>query len=199
LQRRLLYLILLIAISPFATKIPCFSVPYLKGLAAAISETQNKAALVLWIALLSYVAYKRGYPWKRIILEAILLNLLIFVFKCSFQSPRPLVHPKGICDWEDLGYPSGHTARAFWVALWLSEFFPKYTFLFISYGVAVAWSRVELCVHFPLDTVGGLLVALMVFGSLSSKRMKEVSSRSSSNTKNTMQRSFQRSQKFPWS
>ena len=162
-KKKVAYLILLLALAPLSTRVPCAKLPGLERVAYFLSETQGKLAFVIWTSLLAYLAYKKGYSWKGLIAEAVLLNLLVLLFKCVFHAPRPLASPQGFCDWENMGYPSGHTARTFWVALWLSELLPRYAPAFLLYALAVAWSRVELCKHFPLDTVGGLLLALLTF------------------------------------
>ncbi len=158
---KLVALLVLLILGPFATEIPCFKLPGLEVVAKALSVTQEFFAFVLWTIAISYLYKKRGGSWKEVILEAALLNLLVLLFKCAFHSPRPLAHPKGFCDWEALGYPSGHTARATWVSLWLSELLGNKAVLL--YAVLVGWSRIELCKHYPLDVVGGFLLGYITY------------------------------------
>jgi len=61
------------------------------------------------------------------------------------------------------GFPSGHTALATVLILTLLPHLPKYLrWLPIAWIGVVAWSRMYLGVHAPLDVVGGLLVGLLV-------------------------------------
>ena len=55
-------------------------------------------------------------------------------------------------------FPSGHTATAVAAAIVLSYFAPRAAPLFAILAAAVAYSRLYVGVHFPLDIVGGALV-----------------------------------------
>ncbi|MFP4163636.1 MAG: phosphatase PAP2 family protein [Chitinispirillaceae bacterium] len=58
-------------------------------------------------------------------------------------------------------FPSGHTATAFTGAAILVYFFGGWFWLsFVAAGL-VAYSRIYIGVHFPLDTVGGALLGTM--------------------------------------
>lgn len=59
-------------------------------------------------------------------------------------------------------FPSGHTATAFTGAAILVYLFGGW--FWISLGVAglVAYSRIYMGVHFPLDTLGGCMLALVI-------------------------------------
>ncbi|WP_157058783.1 phosphatase PAP2 family protein [Ignicoccus islandicus] len=144
---------LIFALAPFSSSIPCFDVGA-KGLAKLISITQSLPFFVVWTAL---IAYKRKSEWKEVVLEAIALNLAVFALKECLMRPRP----PGSTSFS-YGYPSGHSARAMWVALHLSELYPSLRPALFAYAIAVGWSRVELCEHFPLDVLGGYLVAYSI-------------------------------------
>ena len=152
-RKLIVAIIVLIALAPFSTSIPCFKLG-LEGLAKVLSLTQSLPSFIVWVAVLSLV---RRRQWKLIVLEALVLNLAVLILKEAFMRPRP---PGSTAF--SFGYPSGHSARALWVALHLSEVYPSFKPLFLIYALLVGWSRIELCQHYPIDIIGGYLVAYSV-------------------------------------
>ena len=55
-------------------------------------------------------------------------------------------------------FPSGHTATAFAGATMLSLFMPRAAPAFYVLAAAIAYSRLYVGVHFPLDVVGGAVI-----------------------------------------
>ena len=58
-------------------------------------------------------------------------------------------------------FPSGHTATAFAGATILSFFVPRAAPAFYVLAAAIAYSRLYVGVHFPLDVVGGMAIGLV--------------------------------------
>jgi undecaprenyl-diphosphatase len=74
-----------------------------------------------------------------------------------YAEPDPLVRTP-----HDGSFPSGHAATSFAAATILSFAFPRFApFLFVL-AAAVAWSRVYVGVHYPLDIVGGAVLGVLV-------------------------------------
>lgn len=58
-------------------------------------------------------------------------------------------------------FPSGHTATAFAGATMLSFFAPRAAPVFYVLAAAIAYSRLYVGVHFPLDVIGGVVIGVV--------------------------------------
>ena len=98
-----------------------------------------------------------------LLVDAVLCNLIL----------KPLVARVRPCDIladvqllisrpDDFSFPSGHTAASFAsvTALWLAGK-KRLAGAALVLGVFIAFSRLYLCVHFPTDILGGVLVGLV--------------------------------------
>jgi membrane-associated phospholipid phosphatase len=109
----------------------------------------------------------------------LLSGLAVQVIKNLYSFPRPLTYfnnhiaihtirnylPKGFSS-----FPSGHSASAFALAASIAYFTPrwKYSFLLLLFGCAVAFSRIYVAAHFPVDVLAGSLLGIFA-GYLCSK------------------------------
>jgi undecaprenyl-diphosphatase len=86
--------------------------------------------------------------------------------KALVDRPRPFVRypePKLLVPRpHDASFPSGHAATSFAAATILSFAFPKAAPAFLVLAAAVAYSRVYVGVHYPLDVIQGAALGALV-------------------------------------
>ncbi len=86
--------------------------------------------------------------------------------KALFERPRPPLRypePKTLVPLpHDASFPSGHAATSFAAATMLSFTFPRFAPPLYVLAAAVAFSRVYVGVHYPLDVIGGAILGALV-------------------------------------
>lgn len=136
--------------------------------------TLKWSSIPLYIVLL-YLIHK-NYGTKPTLLVLVLVALMITatdqlanLFKHGFQRPRP-------CQVESLkdtirfvaercgryGYFSAHAASSMAAAVFsglvLKPYYKKLIFVLLIWAVIVAYSRIYLGVHYPLDSITGMAI-----------------------------------------
>jgi undecaprenyl-diphosphatase len=133
----------------------------------------------LYLIIIAILYANEG--WDSPFLRAILLGFLIerpiyFVLKNGFKRNRPEAALKNfrslITPSDKFSFPSGHTSAAFMMATLMSYFFPALMIPLYCWAALVGFSRVILGVHFPTDTLVGVILgistALFSLGQISS-------------------------------
>jgi len=141
---------------------------------------------VPFYAFLFFLIWK-NFGWKKTLLILVLTAVMIIaadqftnILKVNVKRLRPcftngfegLMRPIGCERSGQFGFTSAHSANHFALALFLGLIFKSRIkwfiyFLFVWAGV-VAYSRIYLGVHFPLDIICGGIIGL-IFGWLSYK------------------------------
>ena len=134
--------------------------------------TSAGAEITIPILFLGYLIWKKNaflksYVISYIFSSVIVLFLKLIVFK---EAMRPLAYFKGqtqswhlvqnllISEYNSM--PSGHTSAAWFMCFWISLLAnkPLLTLLMVFYAILVAYSRVYLFQHFPVDTAVGAFI-----------------------------------------
>lgn len=139
----------------------------------------NKLTFIPLYAILLYLIYKH-LGWKTLLLLIVVIAAMITftdqvtnLFKDGFQRPRPC-RAEGVenvmryiaprCG--KYGFFSGHASNSMAVAVFagllLKSYYEKLIFILLFWSVIVAYSRIYVGVHYPLDIICG-----MAFGALS--------------------------------
>ncbi|MDC9728806.1 MAG: phosphatase PAP2 family protein [Methyloprofundus sp.] len=139
---------------------------YLASAARYISRTGDGH---IYLLLMAFLYVKEG--WQSPFLQTLILALLIerptyFILKNGFKRNRPqaalndfhsLVTPS-----DQFSFPSGHTSAAFMVTIITGFFIPALLLPLLLWAALVGFSRVVLGVHFPTDTLAGLILGVSV-------------------------------------
>ena len=118
------------------------------------------------IALGLGVVYRRwGVIWLTWIAIA-LADWTATGLKALVDRPRPperYAEPKTLVPVpHDASFPSGHAATSFAAATMISFAFPRLAPALFVLAAAVAFSRVYVGVHYPLDVLGGAVLGVLV-------------------------------------
>lgn len=133
--------------------------------------------VVFYLSLLLYIGYKRNTQQAVIlfffaVLLVVITDQITNAFKYGFERLRPC-YTEGIKEkmrWVKEGcggrysFFSGHASNSFALATFFGFIFSKYKRLLpLMFGLAaaVAYSRIYLGVHFPLDILCGSLFGIL--------------------------------------
>lgn len=130
-------------------------------------------------AFLLYLIYKKFGLKSLLILVVVIFFMILFtdqvtnLFKRGFERPRPCGEASLIDQMRFVaercgkyGFFSGHSsnsmAAAVFAGLFLRRFYKNLIFILLFWSAVVAYSRIYVGVHYPLDIVCGL-----AFGAIS--------------------------------
>ena len=118
------------------------------------------AVLIAALKKKSAMLRKIFYKLLAVLIIAALTSLTI---KSIFGRERPFKTYPDIQKLSEAGsssFPSGHTLEAFAMAVAVSISFPRKKFIIplFTWAALVAYSRMALGVHYPVDVLGGMLI-----------------------------------------
>jgi undecaprenyl-diphosphatase len=122
----------------------------------------------VWIVCALVLALVRRQPVAFMLVTAGVLtaDMLALLLKLVGGRDRPfIVDPEQdplVGTPLDLSFPSGHAATSFAGATLLSAFLPRLRLPLYLLAALVAWSRVYVGVHYPLDILAGALLGTVV-------------------------------------
>lgn len=138
----------------------------LRGFALVVTQG---GSFWLFIGLIGLLFVTRWKPKAAVdVLRAGILGyVLVFLTKLVVARPRPDVLLEGVVSRElftfGQGFPSGHVTIATIMSLVLLSYLPKsWRWIVPVWILLVAWSRIYLGVHTPLDVLGGFILGLIV-------------------------------------
>jgi undecaprenyl-diphosphatase len=123
---------------------------------------------LLWIAiaLVLGAVYRRWGPLLLTVIAVALADWSAAGIKALVGRDRPPVdyaRPKALVPVpHDPSFPSGHAATSFAAATMLTFAFPRLAPALFVLAAAVAFSRVYVGVHYPLDVLGGAALGVLV-------------------------------------
>ncbi len=122
---------------------------------------------MIWVLIaLILLSFKKHRKTGLFVLIALLISSIIGegILKNWIQRARPftaedllLIAPPS-----SFSFPSGHAMSSFAACGVLAHFLIKYKWSFYILGTLIAFSRLYLFVHYPLDVVCGILFGLLV-------------------------------------
>jgi undecaprenyl-diphosphatase len=131
--------------------------------------TWSGFAGLVWIALAAALAWRTARPVATsvafVAVSVWCADLVAAAIKLAAGRPRPgetvagadpLVHTFGS------SFPSGHAATSVAGAVALAAILPRGLVWFLLLAAAIAYSRVYVGVHYPVDVVAGALVGAAV-------------------------------------
>ncbi len=121
----------------------------------------------VWGVIIILLIWKGGKQGRIILLLVIPLIFLSdqissSVLKPLFGRTRPCIALDNIHllikKTSSFSFPSSHAVNFFAVATFFGYYYRKYVWLFLIIAAAVAYSRVYVGVHYPLDVVAGAFI-----------------------------------------
>jgi undecaprenyl-diphosphatase len=147
-------------------------ITYLDSFFIFITNVATLITYAIPIILMVYAYIKHRFELQRkswLVLIALTLNsTIIDTIKNVVQRPRPfLIYPfiKNLITVHSSSFPSGHTAEVSLLAIAVSILFPKQKWGIVLawvWAIIIAYSRMDLGVHYPSDILGSFIISIIV-------------------------------------
>jgi undecaprenyl-diphosphatase len=123
---------------------------------------------LVWLVIAAALAIWWRRPWLffQVVVADFAAQLISYGLKEGigrerppevYAAPKPLVHVP-----HDGSFPSGHATTSFACATMLAFSAPRAAPAFFVLAAAIAWSRVYVGVHYPLDVLGGAVLGVLI-------------------------------------
>ncbi|MDD4237858.1 MAG: phosphatase PAP2 family protein [Desulfotomaculaceae bacterium] len=132
-----------------------------------VSNAGEGGLIWLIVALLLYLFGPKTRRASFLMLLALFITFVVGdeVLKHIFQRPRPFLSLEGVnllvAPPGSFSFPSGHAASAFAASLVVARKLPRLAWPMLLLAVIMAFSRVYVGVHYPLDILGGALLGAL--------------------------------------
>lgn len=124
------------------------------------------AGIWLVISLVLAVAWRRPNVFLLVAATALTTNIVTSLLKLAVRRDRP---PTVVLDPEPLmdvpttsSFPSGHASLSFACAYVISRLAPRLTVFVYVLATLIAFSRIYVGVHYPIDVLAGAVLGLVV-------------------------------------
>jgi len=139
---------------------------HMAAVARYVSKTADGPLYVLFAAVIYALEGSQSAFLQTLLLAFVIERPIYFVLKNSFKRNRPQAALKGfrslVTPSDQFSFPSGHTSAAFMVAVITGFYLPGLLLPLLFWAILVGFSRVLLGVHFPTDTVVGMILGVSV-------------------------------------
>jgi len=138
----------------------------LRWFALVATQLGNFWLMIAVVGLLLVIKWNPR-PSLLVLRGGVLAYGIVAVIKVVVSRPRPMILLSEVTSREitvvGSGFPSAHTALATVVSLTVLPYLPKQLrWVPVLWIGLVAWSRIYLGVHAPLDVAGGFIIGLLV-------------------------------------
>jgi undecaprenyl-diphosphatase len=131
-----------------------------------LTRIATDGALFIVIGAVLAILWRRPWFFVALVTATLAADGLSYVLRqwigrdrppLVYPEPRPLVHLP-----HSGAFPSGHTSAAFAAATVIAWASPRLAAPAYALAALVAWSRVYVGVHWPLDVIGGAVLGMLV-------------------------------------
>ncbi len=151
-----------------------FTNPFLDWFMPFVTEKSNFILVAVAIAALIAIKGKRKDRWGLVLLVVTVLtsDFVSDMLKHALTRVRPCAAIDGVrllvgCG-RSYSLPSGHATNIFAAMVFLTARYKRYSPVFMTVALAVAYSRVYVGVHYPSDVIAGAalgtIVAIVITG-----------------------------------
>jgi undecaprenyl-diphosphatase len=132
-----------------------------------VSNAGEDGLIWLLAALILYLSGPQNRRASFLMLLAVLCSFILGeeILKHIFQRPRPFLSLEGVnllvAPPGSFSFPSGHAANAFAASLVIARKIHRLAWPALLLAVIMAFSRVYVGVHYPLDILGGALLGAL--------------------------------------